>query len=323
MRIIPLKTFSLFTLVFSYLPLQAWSWGFFAHKKINRYAITTLPKGMFCFYKKNLVFLTEKSVAPDNRRYVLEGEAEKHFIDLELYDLNLINDPVISLDQAIELYGAQQVIEHGQLPWAIIKVHKQLTKAFMHKNIAQILKLSADLGHYIADAHVPLHTTQNYNGQMTEQEGIHALWETRLPTLFFDKYNLFVGQASYINDPLTHIWKIIRQSHTLVNKVLDLEKQISEQSAAITKYSFEQEGNLTKKQYSFEFSTAYHEALEGQVEERLKESIIQTGNFWLTAWIDAGCPNLDDCTITVSIEDEDDKLMKQAVALKGVRTCND
>ena len=37
--------------------------------------------------------------------------------------------------------------------------------------------LRADLGHYLADAHVPLHTG-NYSSQRTNQTGIHALWET-------------------------------------------------------------------------------------------------------------------------------------------------
>ena len=41
-----------------------------------------------------------------------------------------------------------------------------------------VLRTAADLGHYLADAHVPLHTTGNYNGQRTNQTGIHALWET-------------------------------------------------------------------------------------------------------------------------------------------------
>lgn len=223
----------------------------------------------------------------------------------------------------MNLHGHTQVMEHGQLPWAILNVHKQLTKAFINKDISQILKLSADLGHYVADAHVPLHTTQNYNGQMTGQEGIHALWETRLPTLFFDRYNLFVGQADYIDDPFTHIWKIIGASHALVSKVLDVEKQVSAQHAAITKYSFEQDGSQTKKQYSLAFSTAYHEALEGQVEERMQASIIQIGSFWLTAWMNAGCPNLDDLNTATSIQDEDDKLLEQTIRLENVRSCGD
>ena len=281
------------------MPLPIYAWGFFAHKQINRYAITTLPPGMFRFYKAHLVFLTEKSVAPDQRRYIVADEASKHYIDLEMYSLHAEKNN-LSFHQAIEEYGHKMVIEHGQLPWAILEVHKQLTAAFIKKDQMAIMRLSAQLGHYIADAHVPLHTTQNYNGQMSDQEGIHALWETRLPILFWDTYNLFVGQTSYIQDPLFHIWTIISASHDLVDKVLTLEKQLSKQYPAMLKYSYELEGSLIKKQYAIAFSTAYHQALQGQVEERIRASIIQVGNFWFTAWINAGKPDLDNLLLPSS-----------------------
>jgi hypothetical protein len=36
----------------------------------------------------------------------------------------------------------------------------------------EILFIAADLGHYIADAHMPLHTSDNHDGQLTDQKGI-------------------------------------------------------------------------------------------------------------------------------------------------------
>ncbi|WP_243553041.1 zinc dependent phospholipase C family protein [Candidatus Cardinium sp. cBcalN2] len=318
-----IKTVYLFGMVFCALPSPVWSWGFFAHKHINRYAITTLPPAMFAFYKTHLRFLTEKSVNPDKRRYVVKDEASKHFIDVEIYRSSLVDRQKLLLSQAVATYGHKILETHGSLPWAILDVHKALTTAFKDKDIAKILKLSADLGHYVADAHVPLHTTQNYNGQITSQEGIHALWETRLPLLFFDTYNLFVGQAIYIEDPLTHIWNIVLQSHALVDKVLALEKQLSLTYPAIEKYSFEQDSNLLKKQYALAFATAYHQALQGQVEERLKQSIIEVGNFWLTAWVNAGSPNLNDIRIKLPMQDEEDKLLQEGIILKGIRGCGE
>jgi hypothetical protein len=318
-----LKTFYLFLMFFCHLPLQAWSWGFFAHKQINRYAITTLPPGMFAFYKAHLTFLTEKSVDPDKRRYMVQHEAAKHFIDLEAYQSISFGKQKFLFGQAVEQYGLEIVAEHGELPWAIVKVQKQLTKAFLNKDLPQILKLSADLGHYVADAHVPLHTTQNYNGQMTGQEGIHALWETRLPLLFFETYNFFVGPASYIEDPLAQVWTVVMQSHALVHEVLSLEKQLSTQFPSILKYSFEQDGHVLKKQYSVEFATAYHQALKGQVEERFRQSILQVGNFWFTAWVNAGSPSLDNFDAITFMQDEEDEPIGETMVVEGVRSCGD
>ncbi len=53
----------------------------------------------------------------------------------------------------------------------------------MHDSI-KILKYSADLSHYIGDAHVPLHTTSNHNGQLTNQVGIHAFGKAVYQTIF-------------------------------------------------------------------------------------------------------------------------------------------
>jgi hypothetical protein len=55
----------------------------------------------------------------------------------------------------------------------------RLTRAFKEHDRERILRYSADLGHYIGDAHVPLHCTRNYNGQLSGQHGIHGFWESR------------------------------------------------------------------------------------------------------------------------------------------------
>jgi len=73
----------------------------------------------------------------------------------------------------------------------------RLTKAFKEKSFSSILKNSAEIGHYIADAHVPLHTSENYE----EQNGIQAFWESRVPELLDKKIHFLIGKAEYIKDP--------------------------------------------------------------------------------------------------------------------------
>ncbi len=100
------------------------------------------------------------------------------------------------------------------MPWQIQRTYLSLVKAFEQKDASKILKHSADLGHYVADAHVPLHTTENYNGQLTNQMGIHAFWESRLPELFYSTYDLFVGKATYIENPLKEAWAILKNTNS-------------------------------------------------------------------------------------------------------------
>ena len=266
-------------------------WGFFGHQRINRLAVFTLPPSLIGFYKKNLSYITEASVDPDKRRYAVPEEGARHFMDVDHYSDSIMAVLPQDWPGAINVYPADTLEAHGVLPWHIYTMYLRLRDAFMVRDPAMILKLSAELGHYVADAHVPLHTTKNYNGQLTGQEGIHGLWESRLPELFSGDYDFVVGQAEYLHDPRATAWQIVRSSHALVQRVLNEEKRIGLRYAE-KKYSYETRGNTTVKVYGAEFSHAYHEALDGMVEAQMRAAIKMTGSYWLTAWLDAGQPDV-------------------------------
>jgi hypothetical protein len=169
----------------------------------------------------------------------------------------------------------------------------RLTKAFREKNFSSILKNSAEIGHYIADAHVPLHASQNHNGQLTDQKGIHAFWESRVPELLADKkFDFFIGKAAYIKDPSAFIWQRVLESAKAADSVLKFEKKLSLQFPGDKKYSFEKRNNILLRQYSSEYTIAYDQMLNGMVERRMRQSIYAIASFWYTAWINAGQPDL-------------------------------
>jgi len=265
-------------------------WGFFAHQKINRLAVFTLPVEMISFYKKNLRFIEESAVNPDRRRYIMPEEAPRHFIDLDAYGDSAAFKLPRYWKYALEKFG-DTLPKHGILPWNIQRVYLQLKDAFFVHDPERILKLSADLGHYIADAHVPLHTTRNYNGQLTGQTGIHAFWESRLPELFFSTYDFYTGKAIYISDIQLEAWRIIAHTNQALDSVLRFEKQLGEQWRD-KKYNFETQGRQTIKVFSSGYSKAYHEKLDGMVERQMRASILMIGSFWYSAWVDAGQPDL-------------------------------
>jgi hypothetical protein len=267
-------------------------WGFYAHKEINYLASFTLPTEMFGFYKQNIQDIKAWAVKPDQRRYLIAEEGIRHYIDLDRYERYAPLDTIPKhYDSAVAMYSLDTINAYGIVPWHIIWMKYRLTQAFKEKNYLQILKLSADLGHYIADAHVPLHTTKNYNGQLTNQHGIHGLWESRIPELFANDYNFFVGKAQYLEDPLNQIWQVIEESYAAKDSVLQFEASITSLNAT-PKYAFETKGKITKKVYSQSFSEKYHNLLNGMVERRMKKAILMVGNFWYTCWVDAGQPVL-------------------------------
>ncbi|RAJ92612.1 hypothetical protein LX87_04942 [Larkinella arboricola] len=281
-----------FETVASAYSVAAPQWGFYGHKRINRLAVFTLPPEMIVFYKKHIDYLTENAVNPDKRRYAVVGEAPRHFIDLDAYADTSGRTLPRMWKQAAERYGEDTLALHGIVPWHIQLVKYQLTEAFKARDARRILKISADLGHYIADANVPLHTTRNYNGQLTGQQGVHGFWESRLPELFSNDYDFFVGPAAYVDSPQKRAWRAVFDAHMALDSVLSIERELTEQVGETRKYGFEERNNLTTKVYSEDFSRKYHERLRGQVERQMRASIKMVGDFWYTCWVDAGQPDL-------------------------------
>lgn len=283
------RLFSL--LLIGFVGLLSSAWGFYAHQQINRLAVFTLPPEMIGFYKKNIRYITEAAVNPDKRRYTVVDEAPRHYLDIDHYGDSALHKMPKYWNEAVAKYSEDTLKAYGIVPWHINTMYYRLKDAFMLKDPSRILQVSADLGHYLADAHVPLHTTENYNGQLTGQEGIHGFWESRLPELFAKNYDFFTGKAEYIKNPQLAAWKAIEGSNIHLDSVLRSEKRLTEKFGE-KKFSFETRGRQTVKVYSVEFSTAYHHALSGMVEQRMRDAIKMIGDFWYSAWVDAGQPDL-------------------------------
>ncbi|WP_373514168.1 zinc dependent phospholipase C family protein [Persicitalea sp.] len=267
-------------------------WGFWAHKRINRLAVFRLPPEMQFFYKKNIDYITENAVNPDRRRYAVVGEAERHFIDLDVYGDSALTTLPLYWNQAKDKIGEDSLRMHGIVPWYVQTAVFQLTEAMRDKSAAKILRISADLGHYVADANVPLHTTRNYNGQLTGQEGIHAFWESRIPEKYAEDYELWIGTANYIENPARAIWGAVAQAHAASDSVLRFEKVLSKDFKADRKFTFVERNKVLVRTYSDEFTAKYNEALEGQVERQMKNSVQMVSDLWYTSWVNAGQPDL-------------------------------
>ena len=282
------------------IPNPLYCWGFYGHKSINRLAVFTLPTELIGFYKDHLEFISEHAVDPDMRRYVVKEEAPRHYIDIDHYGEHPFDSVPRAWEDAVVKFSEDTLQAYGIVPWHIERMYNRLVWAFKDKDVKYILKTSADLGHYVADAHVPLHTTENYNGQLTNQKGIHGFWESRLPELFAEDYNYFIGKAQYVESPLDYAWDAVEVSHMAVDSVLGFERDLNKRFESDRKYAFEQRGRSTVKVYSRDYSEAYHELLDNMVERRMRSSIIAVGSLWYSAWIEAGKPNLN-----LSLESKD------------------
>lgn len=297
-------------------------WGFTGHKQINRIAVFTLPSELIGFYKTYIDFITDHSVDPDKRRHSVKFEAPKHYIDLEFYCSNFpenFDSIPKKWKDAVSKYSEDSLYSYGIVPWHVSLMKYKLQKAFEAKNNNEILKISSDIGHYIADAHVPLHTTKNYNGQLSNQKGIHSLWESRLVETYLHDMRLFTGKAFYIQDVSSFIWKAVYTSHLALDSVFKFEKECSKNVGQTNKYTIENRGRNTVKTYSKDFTNCYYEKLDGMVERRLKASIIAVGSIWYTAWIDAGQPSLNP-NVKLKIQDKEEE--QHIISTHKIRNCD-
>lgn len=279
------------------------AWGAWGHKHINRASVFTLPDSMQKFYYNHVDFITEGAVVPDLRRGILNDKAEspRHFIDIEDFGIPIETFPKTSRE-AYTIYDSAFLNKTGYLPWYIQSLTEKLTQAFIKRNKPEILFISAELGHYVADAHMPLHTTSNYDGQLTDQKGIHALWETQIPELTGGRYNFNTGNAKYITDIPGETWRIIAHTHLLADTVLTIEKQNRRTYNNERLYKKDAAGKnilyYNQPVFSDEYTRQFNEAMNGMVENQLRLSIANVASYWYTAWVNAGSPDL------LSLDDE-------------------
>ncbi|MBS1610819.1 MAG: hypothetical protein JSS70_19100 [Bacteroidetes bacterium] len=269
------------------------SWGFLVHRTVNQLAIYQLPKSMRPFFYEYKDSIARNAPRPDQRRSMDATEAPKHFIDIEAFGDSAEWKMPVNWDDAVKKYGKDSLIKYGTLPYQVMVVKNRLTEAFKAGNRDSILFYATDLGHYIGDAHVPLHTALNYDGQLTNQRGIHDLWETSVPEAVLEQYNLRSRhEATYLANPEEAIWKTIRKTHALLNEMFAVEKEVSKDFTDSTKYFTEFRWGKDRRFYTRAFAIEYNKRLGKSINEQLLRSADQIADFWYTAWIDAGRPDL-------------------------------
>lgn len=269
------------------------SWGSLVHKTVHQLAIYQLPDEMRPFFYAHADYLIKNATRPDNRRNQDSTEATKHFIDFELYGKDAAHTMPFNWNEAVAKYNEDTLKKYGYVPYVVIDMQKKLTHAFKMGLKDSILFYAADLGHYIGDAHVPLHTTENYDGQLTNQKGIHSLWESMVPEIELEHFNLYTThKATYIKNKEAAIWGVLRKSYSLVKDVLEKEIEVTQIVGADKKYRIQMRRGKEVKYYTSEFAKAYYQVLKSSINEQLLSSSQMITDFWFTAWVDAGKPNL-------------------------------
>jgi len=251
-----------------------YAWGPDAHRLCNDWAIGTLPPGLRGFFQANRSFILAHSNDPDTWEKKDRYEKMRHYIFLDKYGLFPYLDLPHSYKMAVNKYGAGRLARNGVLPWQIGEYSLKLTVAMKAGKWEEAKADAAALGFYVADAHDPLHTTRNYDGQLTDQTGLEARFGEGLVGRYSHFFIFRPDDAAKINDPTEHAFQMALEANTWVSQIIWADRRSVADLPGYTDDYYD-------RFYSRIGSTAMRE---------ISEAAHDVGSYWYTAWLNAGRP---------------------------------
>jgi hypothetical protein len=261
----------------------AYGWGPAAHQLVNSRAIETLPPPLRDFFQANRQFLIAHADDPDAQlknvkepRQKDKGLGGQEYIHLDDYGRFPYLKLPHSFEAAVRQYGKGHVNKDGLLPWHIGKVSLDLTEALRAGNWDQAKLLAAELGFYVADAHDPLHTTLNYDGQLTDQAGLAERFDTVLVDRFRNFFMFTPREAVKIQDPTEYAFEMVLESNAWVDNVLLADRRSLDDLPG----------------HNEDYYDRFYSQVGSIVVRQLNDAAHDTGSYWYTAWLNAGQPEL-------------------------------
>jgi hypothetical protein len=254
----------------------AFGWGRTGHQIINGNFGKFLPMSLQSLSEKSSYYVQHASDA-DSRKSADPSESPKHFIDIDAYPDFAAGTLTHDYDSLLAKYGSTTVIRNGTLPWAISSTYNSLVVYLENGDHEKADSVIADLGHYIGDAFQPLHCTENYDGKLTGNGGIHSRFETGL----LDRYQGSVTIDPVVTDridttALEFAFRVIGESNALVGDILDADTY----------------AKTVDPQYGTAYYAAMWARLDTMMNERLQSASEALASLVYSAWLDAGSPSL-------------------------------
>lgn len=265
------------------IPSPALAWGFETHKFIVSSAIDILPDAIRPFFQANRVFVVEHCIDPDLWRIAgFTDEPPRHFVDIDAYGKYPFAELPRDHDAAVVKFGQETLTKNGLLPWRTAEMSGNLGRAFQNQKrgigyaAGDIKFFSAIIGHYVADAHVPLHAVLNYDGQLTGQNGVHARFEEDLYVRYGKQLNIQPPPLQSIPNVRDFIFDTLLESYQNVDALLAADRQ------AI--------GNADT--YDERYYDAFFAKVRPILEKRLSQAISGVASVITSEWERAGRPAL-------------------------------
>ena len=257
------------------LPAAALAWAGAQHIQINRAAGRNAPDDMAAFraFSRPMVL---PGIYPDLWKAADLDEGARHYFEPDRLapgtDIGALpRDPA----EALAAMGLRAEII-GVAPWTITDLLAKMTDAMRTNDWLWAARCGAAMSHYVADLHMPLHCTLNFNGQETWQHGLHTRLESDMTKAFFQPDMITPAPAVYVEDPFRAVMEWTAHSAARVPDILKADI-IAKRSAG---------GRIDTESYYRKLWELTGDTVVAQIED----AVTHLSSLWYTAWVDAGKP---------------------------------
>jgi hypothetical protein len=273
-------TAALATLAFVSLfvfPTLAKAWGASAERLVVTKAVDTLPPDIHVFFDANREFLARHVTEPlDLLAKNPSSERRNQFVYLDHYGKFPFDALPRDYKAAISKYSRSKLETSGVLPWQIGVYSQKLTAAMRDHDWEQVRLAAAYLAAYVAQAHDPFHTTEDFDGHLSAQTGV----DSRFGSNLVDRYSVFfpmrANDAAYLSDATNHAFDAAMSAHASLENILLADRRARE----------------GQSDYTDEYYDRFYNLAGAILIRQLSDAATDVGSYWLSAWINAGRPQL-------------------------------
>jgi hypothetical protein len=258
------------------LPQGAAAWGRSGQKLIVNQAIDTLPPELRGYFDANRAFLVQHVSDPLEAMAKSGAERRNHYLYLDKYGRFPFDNLPRNYKAAVAKIGKWKLDGNGLLPWQVGVYSQKLTEAMKMGHWDEAKVDAAILALYVAETNDPFHTTDNFDGKLSGQLGIDERFGSTLVDRFSSFFPMRPNDATFIPDPTDHAFESCLSSHTWLDNVLLADR----------------DAHLGLVSYTDEYYDRFYNLSAAILIRQLSSAATDIGSYWLTAWVNAGKPQL-------------------------------
>ena len=255
---------------------SSFGWGDGAERMIVDKAVDALPDQMLPFFQANRAYLEQHVTDPLDAEQRTPTEESKGFIQLDHYGAYPFASLPRTYTAAVAKFGRRQLDARGLLPWQVGLYSKRLTDSLRARNWDDAKLSAAILAHYVAASHDPFKSTMNTDGALSNQPGVSGRFGVGLVDRYQRFFFLKPNEATFIRDPTDHAFEMSLDAHSWLENILIADRRAHE---GITGYTSE-------------YYDRFYAQVGAVLIRQLSDASTDVGSYWMTAWINAGRPQL-------------------------------